>query len=61
MTKSDKILIIIIEFIVNPKKYLETRFFLKNTNELKFEKSRFENFSKNLEEKLKEIIKTILK
>jgi len=52
MTKSDKILIIIIEFIVNPKKYLETRFFLKNTNELKFEKSRFENFSKNLEERL---------
>lgn len=53
MTRSDEILITIIEFIGNPKEYLELRFFLKNTNELEFEKPKFEKFSEDLEYKLK--------
>ena len=53
MISTDKILIVFIEFIANPKEYLETNFFLKNTNILKYEKPKFESFSKDLEEKLK--------
>lgn len=41
MTNSDKTLIAFIEFIVNPKVYLESKYFLKHTTELKYRQQEY--------------------
>lgn len=46
MTKSDEILITIIEFTGNPKEYLKLRFFLKNTNELELKSQNLKSLVK---------------
>ena len=54
MTNSDKTLIAFIEFIVNPKVYLETKYFLKNTTELKYRQQEYLKDYANLQKKLKD-------
>lgn len=46
MTKSDEILITIIEFTSNLKEYLELRFFFKNTNELELKSQNLKSLVK---------------
>lgn len=54
MTNSDKTLIAFIEFIVNPKVYLESKYFLKYTTELKYRKQEYLKDYENLQKKLKD-------
>lgn len=48
MNSSDKYFIAIFEFIMNPKKYLEDKFFLKNSNELVYKEQEFKKDYENL-------------
>jgi hypothetical protein len=54
MTNSDKTLIAFIEFIVNPKVYLESKYFLKHTTELKYRQQEYLKDYENLQKKLKD-------
>lgn len=42
MSNSDKYFIAIFEFIMNPKKYIEEKIFLKNSNKLAYKEQEFE-------------------
>ena len=56
MTNSDKILVAFIEFIVNPKVYLETKHFLKYTTELEYRQQEYVKDYENLQKKLKDYL-----